>query len=148
MRFAVAVAAFAGLAAALAVADEAGDDYISTAYETQYFTVTSCKPEVTDCPARSTVVSSTIIPTVTSSYIPSYSVPTLSTVLTAPTVAITSAVGCSVSVETISTSYTTVVPTVTYITHEAVCETTATASPVVPTTTVVPIYPSHTGNGT
>ncbi|KAK8108428.1 hypothetical protein PG984_014229 [Apiospora sp. TS-2023a] len=30
-------------------------------YETQYHTITSCAPEVTDCPARSTVTSSTVM---------------------------------------------------------------------------------------
>ncbi|KAK3357420.1 hypothetical protein B0T25DRAFT_539111 [Lasiosphaeria hispida] len=38
----------------------------STVYSTDYTTITSCGPTVTDCPARSTVVSSTVIPWTTS----------------------------------------------------------------------------------
>ncbi|TIA09444.1 hypothetical protein D6C80_08636 [Aureobasidium pullulans] len=34
-----------------------------TLYSTQAVTITSCGPEVTNCPARSTVLSSTLIPT-------------------------------------------------------------------------------------
>ncbi|KAK1765790.1 hypothetical protein QBC33DRAFT_543978 [Phialemonium atrogriseum] len=38
----------------------------STVYSTEYFTITSCAPTVTDCPARSTQVYSTAYPVTTS----------------------------------------------------------------------------------
>jgi hypothetical protein len=174
MRFATAaVVVFAGVAAAHG---KHGEEAESTAYETQYFTVTSCAPEVTDCPARSTVVSSTVLPAVTTSAelpgvetpgVPapsgpdtpggpyeSYSVPaeltpvpTLTPVYTSsalPVLETPGAVDCgAASIETISTYYTTVVPTVSYITHAAeACETTA---PVVPG---VPSTPTNPSNGT
>ncbi|OHE98712.1 hypothetical protein CORC01_05978 [Colletotrichum orchidophilum] len=60
MRYAVAVLAVAG--AVLATADEPA----STVYSTEYFTITSCAPEVTNCPARSTVVSSSVVAVSTS----------------------------------------------------------------------------------
>lgn len=59
MRFAVATVALAG---AVLATEEAQ----STVYSTEYLTITSCAPEVTDCPARSTVVSSSVIPMTTS----------------------------------------------------------------------------------
>jgi len=60
MRFAAAtVVAGAALAAASYKPD-------STVYSTDYVTITSCAPTVTDCPAESTVVSSTVIPLTTS----------------------------------------------------------------------------------
>lgn len=49
MRFAATAAVFAATAMAGQVV-----------YETEYHTITSCKPEITDCPARSTVTSSTV----------------------------------------------------------------------------------------
>jgi hypothetical protein len=55
MRFTTAAALFAGAASAG-----------STVYSTDWFTITSCAPEVTNCPARSTVVSSTVYPVTTS----------------------------------------------------------------------------------
>lgn len=39
----------------------------STVYSTQVYTVTSCAADVTDCPARSTVVSSSVVPIASSS---------------------------------------------------------------------------------
>lgn len=54
MRFTTAAALFAGAASAG-----------STVYSTDWFTITSCGPEVTNCPARSTVVSSTVYPVTT-----------------------------------------------------------------------------------
>ncbi|KAJ4387649.1 hypothetical protein N0V93_008246 [Gnomoniopsis smithogilvyi] len=44
------------------IAEDYGD--ASTVYSTQYMTITSCAATVTDCPARSTVVSSTSFPVV------------------------------------------------------------------------------------
>jgi hypothetical protein len=59
MRFAVATVALAG-------AVLAHEEAQSTVYSTDYFTITSCAPEVTNCPARSTVVSSSVVPLTTS----------------------------------------------------------------------------------
>ncbi|KAK5664197.1 hypothetical protein OQA88_413 [Cercophora sp. LCS_1] len=62
MRFTAATAvAGAALAAATAPVESQ-----STIYSTDYVTITSCGPTVTDCPAESTVVSSTVIPLTTS----------------------------------------------------------------------------------
>jgi hypothetical protein len=61
MRFA-AILSGAGLAAASLEGGKPG----STLYSTQYTTVTSCGPTVTNCPAKSTVVESNIIPLTTS----------------------------------------------------------------------------------
>lgn len=44
------------------VAVNVGDEPESTLYSTAWITVTSCAATVTDCPARSTVVSSTLVP--------------------------------------------------------------------------------------
>lgn len=49
MRFAATAAVFAATAMAGQVV-----------YETEYHTITSCKPEITNCPASSTVTSSTV----------------------------------------------------------------------------------------
>jgi hypothetical protein len=62
MRFAVAAVALAGVALAQDVAEEAQ----STVYSTEYYTVTSCAAEVTDCPASATVVTSSVFPLTTS----------------------------------------------------------------------------------
>jgi hypothetical protein len=64
MRFA-AVVALAGAAVA-----HRGAEPESTHYETQYFTVTKCDATVTNCPASSTQVTSTIIPVTTSDSLP------------------------------------------------------------------------------
>ncbi|KAK6209691.1 hypothetical protein QIS74_11275 [Colletotrichum tabaci] len=56
-------------AAALAVAGAVmayDDEPASTVFSTKFFTITSCAPEVTNCPARSTVVSSSVVPLTTS----------------------------------------------------------------------------------
>ncbi|WYZ40749.1 hypothetical protein EsH8_IV_001090 [Colletotrichum jinshuiense] len=56
-------------AAALAVAGAVmahGEEPASTVFSTKFFTITSCAPEVTNCPARSTVVSSSVVPLTTS----------------------------------------------------------------------------------
>jgi hypothetical protein len=60
MRFAVAAAALAGTALA------AHGEPQSTVYSTEYYTITSCGPSVTNCPYASTVVSSSVIPLTTS----------------------------------------------------------------------------------
>ncbi|KAL0932055.1 GPI anchored serine-rich protein [Colletotrichum truncatum] len=57
---------YAAVAVALAGAVMAHDEPASTVFSTQYFTITSCAPEVTNCPARSTVVSSSVVPLTTS----------------------------------------------------------------------------------
>ncbi|KAK3900488.1 hypothetical protein C8A05DRAFT_35871 [Staphylotrichum tortipilum] len=59
MRFAIATVALAG-------AVLANEEAQSTVYSTEYYTVTSCAPEVTNCPATATVVSSSVIPLTTS----------------------------------------------------------------------------------
>jgi len=64
MRFAAAAAVVAG--AAVASAGYAAEEPESTVYSTDYVTVTSCAPYVTDCPAESTVTSSTLYPWTTS----------------------------------------------------------------------------------
>lgn len=46
------------------VSVDQGDASPSTVYSTEYMTITSCAASVTDCPARSTVVSSTSYPVV------------------------------------------------------------------------------------
>ncbi|KAL2018818.1 hypothetical protein VTK56DRAFT_376 [Thermocarpiscus australiensis] len=60
MRFAAAAVALAGAALAH---DEAAQ---STVFSTEYFTITSCAPTVTNCPASHTVVSSSVYPVTTS----------------------------------------------------------------------------------
>jgi hypothetical protein len=62
MRFAAATLV-AGAALASASLKDSSD---STVYSTDYVTITSCGPTVTNCPADSTVVSSTVIPWTTS----------------------------------------------------------------------------------
>jgi len=67
MRFTASVVAGAAVASASivpAVSSAAAVD--STVYSTNIVTVTSCAPTVSDCPAESTVVSSTVIPYTTS----------------------------------------------------------------------------------
>ncbi|KAJ4407257.1 hypothetical protein N0V85_004399, partial [Neurospora sp. IMI 360204] len=59
MRFSAAALVMAGAA----LAEEAAQ---STVYSTDYVTITSCAPTVTNCPARSTVVTSSIYPVTTS----------------------------------------------------------------------------------
>jgi hypothetical protein len=61
MRFAVATVALAG-----AVAAHGSKAPESTVYSTDIVTITSCGPTVTNCPARSTVTSSTVYPVTTS----------------------------------------------------------------------------------
>lgn len=63
MRYTAAAIAFAGAAMAHGHSAEEAE---STVFSTQYFTVTSCAPTVTNCPARSTVVTSSVVPMTTS----------------------------------------------------------------------------------
>jgi hypothetical protein len=130
MRFAAAAVLLAGAA----MAQE------STVYSTAYYTVTSCAATVTNCPARSTVVSAVTYPIVhqtttaeevsaTGSFYsetPAETAPASSF----PTYAVTSAAAAcpTYSVKTISTSVTTVVPTVIYETVSVPCPTTASPS--------------------
>ncbi|EFX00432.1 extracellular serine-threonine rich protein [Grosmannia clavigera kw1407] len=105
MRYAAAAVFFAGAALAGTEAPE------STIYSTDFVTITSCAPEVTNCPART---HSTVYPV------------TSSTVYSTNVYATTSAgtVGYSTeSIPTISTSVTTVVPTVIYETVSVACPT-------------------------
>jgi hypothetical protein len=59
MRFSAAALVMAGAA----LAEEAAQ---STVYSTDYVTITSCAPTVTNCPAHSTVVTSSVYPVTTS----------------------------------------------------------------------------------
>jgi hypothetical protein len=117
----------------------------STVFSTTVHTITSCAPEVTNCPARSTVysteviaVSTTICPVTATAgghggyYNTTVSTKTLghgssgatggNTVVVVPT---TAAACPTYSVKTISTSVTTVIPTVIYETVAVPCPTTA-----------------------
>lgn len=62
MRFTVAAAALAGTA----LANYEAEAPESTVYSTEYYTITSCGPTVTDCPAESTGVYSSSYPVTTS----------------------------------------------------------------------------------
>lgn len=159
----------------------AGDDQ-STVYSTDYVTVTSCGPTVTDCPAESTVVSSSVIPLTTSTvyatttytisdcpdtvtYCPydstvvvTETIPVSTTICpvvptsvaahgngtkpyyppTKPTLTSVAPACPTYSVKTISTSITTVIPTVIYETVAIPCPT-----PSKPST-----YPSVNGTAT
>lgn len=126
----------------------------STVYSTEYETITSCAPEVTDCPAASTVVSSssfslsaTLVESTATSNSPvgqtgapspaGSSKPAVGSTVSVPApattgfatsnspVAATSGAGVcpAYSVKTISTSTTTVIPTVIYETVAVPCAT-------------------------
>lgn len=117
MRFAIATVALAGAV----LAQEVSEEPQSTVYSTEYYTVTSCAPEVTDCPASSTVVASSVFPITTSTIYSTYT----STVTDCPdTVTHCPADSTVVVTETVAVSTT-------------VC-------PVVPTATVIASY--HYGN--
>ncbi|RKU48032.1 hypothetical protein DL546_007569 [Coniochaeta pulveracea] len=130
MRFAAAAVILAGAA----MAQE------STVYSTAYYTVTSCAATVTNCPAHSTVVSTVTYPIVQQTTPAEEVTPTGSFVSETaqetapassfPTFAVTSAAAAcpTYSVKTISTSVTTVVPTVIYETVAIPCPTTAAPS--------------------
>lgn len=111
----------------------------STVYSTAYKTITSCAPDVIDCPARSTVVSSTsyslsktMVPATTPTPdAASSNSPVKGTIVSAPGSAYTanSPVGagqpgsCSASYYVKAITTTTVIPTVIYETHSAPCAT-------------------------
>jgi hypothetical protein len=176
MRSAAVAAIFVGVA----LAGKPGSE--STVYSTDYITITSCAPTVTNCPAHSTSVSTTVYPvttstiyatttrTITSCAATVTNCPAHSTVLVTETFAVSTTV-CPIaeasssmkyanttmaapttttctetevetksspaktmmttapascptySVETISTSITTVIPTVIYSTHAIPCPT-------------------------
>ncbi|CAK7228047.1 hypothetical protein SBRCBS47491_006773 [Sporothrix bragantina] len=122
----------------------------STVYSTTVHTITSCAPEVTNCPARSTVystevvaVSTTICPVTATGPGKSYYNTTVNTHTyggsgpkgsntgsgsTPNTVIVTPAACPTYSVKTISTSVTTVIPTVIYETVAVPCPTTGSGS--------------------
>jgi hypothetical protein len=176
MRFAIAAAALAGVVAAGGHHEEAQ----STAYSTKYYTITKCPETKTDCPLKSTYVTSSVVPLTTSTIYTTkvYTItscppsvpkcPAASTVVVTETEAVSTTV-CPVetghtkyhnttipthtkkpnpeetpcsdddwtktkhphtdkscggkSIKTISTSYTTVIPTVIYETVEIPCPT-------------------------
>ncbi|KAK3322386.1 hypothetical protein B0H66DRAFT_201590 [Apodospora peruviana] len=130
MRFAAAVVAFAGAVMAYEYEETAPE---STVYSTDYVTVTSCAAYVTNCPAESTVVSTTVYPvsSSTSTYVPIYANTTSSSYVAPapvyPTGGLTTttvAPACpTYSVKTIQTEYTTVIPTVIYETVDIPCPT-------------------------
>jgi len=142
MRFAAA----AVVLAAAVYANEAAD---STVYSTAYVTVTSCGPAVTECPAESTVVTSsiiTVVPTVSVSA-PVYGNGTAPVQVPGaphPTGGLTTVpAACpTYSVKTIVTDVTTVVPTTIYETVDVPCPTSAVVVPPVPSGGV-PVPPSN-----
>lgn len=190
MKYFVAAAALAG---AVMAQDQGPNDHASTVYSTAYFTVTSCAPTVTNCPARSTVVSSSIVPVTTAAHttetgahpipttpvvvspsaggnngttpvvVPSKSIPAEGTTEAAtkpvpvptggavhsvskPATLATSpaaSVCPGISVKTISTSVTAVIPTVIYETMEVPCATSTSVKP----SAGIPGTPTG-GNGT
>ncbi|KAJ4304399.1 hypothetical protein N0V88_002012 [Collariella sp. IMI 366227] len=123
MRFALTAVALAGAV----LAEEAK----STFYSTEYVTVTSCGPEVTNCPASSTVVSSTVIPLTTS------------TIFTTTTKTITD---CPDTV-THCPADSTVVVTETVAVSTTVCPVTETETPEEPEETAT-VKPSGSGSPT
>ena len=101
MRFAAAAALFASVA----LADYSAEPE-STVYSTDYVTITSCGPTVTNCPAKSTVTSSTIYPVTTSTI---YSTTVRTVTSCAPTVTNCPAHSTTVVTESVAVS-TTVCP--------------------------------------
>lgn len=99
MRFAAAATLFASVALAH-YSEEAPE---STVYSTDYVTITSCGPTVTNCPAKSTVVSSTVYPVTTSTI---YSTTVKTVTSCAPTVTNCPAHSTVVVTETIPVSTT------------------------------------------
>lgn len=192
MRFAIAAVALAG---AVFAAEEAE----STVYSTEFYTITSCAPTVTNCPASSTVVSSSVRPMTTStiyatntvtncpdtvSHCPSESTVTETVAVSttvcpveeasstetsspaettessspaetseassgsvipppAPTSAAPAPECPTISVKTIKTSVTTVIPTIIYETQTVPCPTT-TATPSGMPTSTKPAQPTYT----
>ncbi|KAK1975692.1 hypothetical protein LZ30DRAFT_736667 [Colletotrichum cereale] len=128
MRYAAAALAVAGAVMAQ------DDDVYSTVFSTKFFTVTSCAPEVTNCPARSTVVSSSIEPWTTS------------TIYTTKVSTVTS---CAPEV-TNCPAHSTVVVTATEAIATTICPVTATETGAKPTATgpAAGVPPPMGGNGT
>ncbi|KZL82783.1 gpi anchored serine-rich protein [Colletotrichum incanum] len=126
MRYAAAALAVAG--AVMAHGDE---EAASTVFSTKFFTITSCAPEVTNCPARSTVVSSSVEPWTTS------------TIYTTKVSTVTS---CAPEV-TNCPAHSTVVVTKTEAISTTVCPVTETGAKPTPTAPVV-VPPPSGNNGT
>jgi hypothetical protein len=134
----------------------------STVYTTKLYTVTSCAETVTNCPAHSTVVvtateavSTTVCPveqstkyynTTTPKTTSSWSVP-YSVSSKAPITTTTPPVCPTYSVKTISTSYTTVIPTVVYETVSIPCPTPSKPSASYSANATVPTKPVTAGAG-
>jgi hypothetical protein len=130
MRFALATIALAGAVVAMEEAE-------STVYQTEYYTVTSCGPEVTNCPATSTVTSSSVVPMTTSTIFTT----TTKTITDCPdTVTHCPADSTTVVTETVAVSTTVcpVEPTTTESESPEVPEETSTAS-ATGTGSVIPI---------
>ncbi|KAK3295961.1 uncharacterized protein B0H64DRAFT_374114 [Chaetomium fimeti] len=124
MRFALATVALAGAALAHGHEEEAQ----STVYSTEYYTITSCAPEVPDCPASSTVVTSSVVEMTTS------------TVYSTTTKTITD---CPDTVSNCPADSTTVV-TETVAVSTTVCPVEPTETPEVPEPTETPGSPEET----
>ncbi|KAL2156140.1 hypothetical protein VTH82DRAFT_885 [Thermothelomyces myriococcoides] len=171
MRFALATVALAG---AVLATEEAQSTF--TSYE--YVTITSCGPEVTDCPGSSTATAdlttstiysttvrtvSDVVVTETTSYTtvcpvtsteaapeesetlapPEYSGSYLPPPPADSTTLVTAAPVCpTTSVKAITTSITTVIPTVIYETVEVPCATSAPSNPLPPSAGLPPVSSS------
>lgn len=116
MRFSVFAATFLASATAVLAGQE------STIYVTDEITITSCHSTVTNCPARSTVTSTTSYPVVTSSSAPVYAntsapVSTPASTYVPPPVSFSTSAGVTTSPVSLSTiTISTCVPTVIYST--------------------------------
>lgn len=137
MRFALATVALAGAALAHGHEEEAQ----STVYSTEYYTITSCAPEVPDCPASATVVTSSVVSLTTSTV---YSTTTKTITDCPDTVSNCPADSTTVVTETVAVS-TTVCPVEPTETPEQP-EETATESPEEPTETETPEVPEPSGS--
>lgn len=137
MRFALATVALAGAALAHGHEEEAQ----STVYSTEYYTITSCAPEVPDCPATATVVTSSVVSLTTSTV---YSTTTKTITDCPDTVSNCPADSTTVVTETVAVS-TTVCPVEPTETPEQP-EETATESPEEPTETETPEVPEPSGS--
>jgi hypothetical protein len=137
MRFALATVALA--AGALAHGHE--EEAQSTVYSTEYYTITSCAPDVPDCPASATVVSSSVVSMTTSTV---YSTTTKTITDCPDTVSNCPADSTTVVTETVAVSTTVcpVEPTITETPEQP--EETATESPEEPTET--PSVPEPSGS--
>ncbi|KAK3692548.1 hypothetical protein B0T22DRAFT_16736 [Podospora appendiculata] len=102
MRFTIAAVAFAATVFANEEAS-ASSAAESTVYSTDYVTITSCAASVTNCPARSTVVTSSVYPLTTSTI---YATTTRTVTSCAPTVTNCPAHSTKVVTETIPVSTT------------------------------------------